>query len=92
MAAHRATAAKIIRDPNALALALSKIAADPKVETLDASPLVGNMCIAAPAKAGFMSRLYATHPPIEDRIAALEKMAGRGSNPQAKATVGRVVW
>ena len=87
-----ATAAKIIHDPNSLALALSKIAADPKVETMDASPLVGNMCIVAPAQAGFMSRLYETHPPIEDRIAVLEKMAGRGFNPQAKATAGRAVW
>ena len=69
-----ATAAKITRDPEALARALSKIAKDPRVEVLDASPLVGNMCIANPAECNFVSRLYSTHPTIEDRIAALSKM------------------
>ena len=71
-----ATAVKITRDPDALARALSKIAEDPRVEALDASPLVGNMCIANPGKAGFISKLYLTHPPLEHRIIALRKMMG----------------
>ena len=76
-----ATAAKVIHDPNAIALALSKIASDSNVEFLNANLLVGNICIADPAKKGrlsFVSQLYATHPPIEDRIAALRRMMVRG--------------
>jgi len=78
-----ATAVKICRDPEALARALTKIAVDPRVEVLDANPLVGNMCIASPAKNCPMSilnlenKLYSTHPKIEDRITALEKMMGK---------------
>ena len=72
-----ATAVKIYRDPEALARALKKISENPRVEALDSSPLAGNMCIADPAKAGFISRLYATHPPIHDRITALGNMTGR---------------
>ena len=71
-----ATAVKIIRDPNALARALSKIAVDPKVDTLNAKPLIGSICIVSPTKLGYVSRLYESHPPIKDRIAVLKDMAG----------------
>jgi len=84
-----ATAVKITRDTDALARALSKIATDPRVEVLDSSPLVGNMCIADPAKAGFISRLYATHPPIKNRIAALGNMTGRET--AERVTAGKMV-
>jgi heat shock protein HtpX len=73
-----AVAVKITRDPDALVRALYKIAEDPRVEVLDSSPLVGNMCIASPAKIGLISSLYLTHPPIEDRIAVLNKMLVKG--------------
>ena len=75
-----ATAVKITRDPDALIRALSKISEDPRVESLDSSPLVGNMCIASPTKVGFFSSLYLTHPPIEDRIAALRKFLIQGKS------------
>ena len=91
-----ATAVKINRDPEALSRALAKIALDPRVEVLDANPLVGNMCIANPAETmgfvGLESRLYATHPPIKDRIDALENMMGIVKEPQIQAPVGRAVW
>jgi heat shock protein HtpX len=73
-----ATAVRTTRDPEALVSALLKIAADPRVEILDTSPLAGNMCIANPAKLGFADKLYSTHPPIEDRIAVLSKLTVRG--------------
>jgi heat shock protein HtpX len=73
-----ATAARITHDPGSLASALSKIAEDPRVEVLDSSPLVGNLCIADPAGQNgflsFVSHLYATHPPVIDRIQTLQKM------------------
>jgi Zn-dependent protease with chaperone function len=59
---------KITRDPDALARALAKIALGPKTKILDESSLVGNMCIANPVS---YDRLYCSHPPIKDRIAAL---------------------
>jgi heat shock protein HtpX len=76
-----ATAAKITRDPEALARALEKIAEHPKVDAFNTGHLIGNMCIADPAGGGFfnyMSKLYSTHPPIEDRIVTLRKMMARG--------------
>ena len=91
-----ATAVKITRAPEPLERALSKIAVNPRVDVLGECPLVGNMCIANPAQAGgrisFESRLYATHPPIEDRIAALRKMMGADTESRTKASVGRAVW
>jgi len=90
-----ATAVKIIRDPEALARALAKIAKEPAVESLDSSPMLGNLCIVNPGcknvLVDFVSRLYATHPPVEDRIAALHKMAGQ-SEKQQERPIGRAVW
>jgi len=75
-----ATAAKITRDPEALARALSKISEYSSVESLNANSLVGNMCIASPTEDSFLSKLYSSHPPIEDRIAALRGMLVRGKS------------
>jgi len=74
-----ATAVKITRDTNALMRALYKIAQNPMVKVLSSRPLIGSMCIANPIKPGrslmnFISKLYSTHPPIEERIAILRKM------------------
>jgi len=87
-----ATAVKITRDPGALAGALTKIAGNPRVEALDKSPLVGNMCIANPAELGFFRKLYCTHPPIEDRVAALTNMMGKEESSQGGAPVGKAIW
>lgn len=74
------TAAMITRNPGALANALEKISSDSRVESLDSMPTVGALCIANPLGKGrkrlfdSLSGLYATHPPIEKRIAALREM------------------
>ena len=73
-----ATAVKITRDSESLARALFKIAEKPGVSGLFGCHLFGNMCIANPTKIGFMSRLYSTHPPLEERIAVLRKMNIKG--------------
>jgi heat shock protein HtpX len=71
-----ATAARITHNPDSLADALQKISADPRVEALDSRPLMGALCVVNPlASRGPMSRLYATHPPVEERISRLRKMA-----------------
>jgi len=92
-----ATAVKITRDADSLAQALSKISLNPHTDALSGCPLIGNMCIVAPAKAGllgFIGNLYATHPPVEDRITALRKMTGKqaGQTGQNGSRVtGRVI-
>ena len=73
-----ATAALMTRNPGALARALEKISADPRVEVLDAHASMAAMCIANPlSKKSFfawISGILATHPPTEKRIAALRTM------------------
>lgn len=75
-----ASAAELTRNPLALAAALEKI--DSRVEpTRSINQGTAHLCIADPtgsalnAKQGRWANLFATHPPIEQRIAALRQMA-----------------
>lgn len=72
-----ATAAHITRHPQALANALKKITQDARVEALDSSKKMAIACIHTPLSAEAVS-LFATHPPVEDRITRLNQMAGTG--------------
>lgn len=67
-----ATGAFITRNPKALASALRKISADPRVEILDSSPTMAAVCICNPLKKAHS--LLATHPSVESRIYRLERM------------------
>lgn len=73
-----ATGALMTRNPQALANALRKISCDSRVEVLDKRASMAAMCIENPLERnnlfGSLSGLWATHPPIEKRIAALEEM------------------
>lgn len=74
-----ASSALTTRNPGALANALEKIARDSRVEILDDHPSMASMCIAAPRRVeaslfNKLSGLYATHPPIKDRIKKLRQM------------------
>lgn len=73
-----AGAAKMTRKPWALAGALRKISGDPLIEAVK-NPDVAQMFIENPrlsGKKGFsLGSIFATHPPIEKRIAALEQFA-----------------
>jgi heat shock protein HtpX len=65
----------LTRYPPGLASALRKISADP--EPLEAAnKATAHMYIVNPLKnlKGSLNKLFSTHPPIEERIAALEKM------------------
>ena len=72
-----ASAAMITRYPAGLASALRKIAAD-KEPLEAANKATAHLYIVNPLKnlkgGGGVNRLFSTHPPIEERIAALEKM------------------
>jgi heat shock protein HtpX len=70
-----ASAAMLTRYPAGLASALRKISAD--TEPLEAAnKATAHLYIVNPLKdiKGGVNKLFSTHPPIEERIAALEKM------------------
>jgi heat shock protein HtpX len=73
------TAVKITRNPTGLRKALEALAAD-TTEIKKVSPASSALWIEEPNprnqknKPTFISRLYATHPPIEDRIQALYEL------------------
>jgi heat shock protein HtpX len=70
-----ASGALLCRNPDALADALEKISRDP--EPLEAAnKATAHLYISNPLKehASFMNNLFATHPPVEERIAVLRAM------------------
>jgi heat shock protein HtpX len=71
-----ATGALTTRDPEGLASALGKLGEygrPMQKQTTSAA----NLFMNNPLKPGFFSKLFSSHPPIEDRIARLQKSSNK---------------
>jgi len=71
-----ATSAMTTRDPDELVSALQKLGEYGRPLRRQNSSMA-HLWIASPLKPTLMSRLFSTHPPIEQRIERLQKMSGQ---------------
>jgi len=71
-----ASGARLVHNPLALAGALRKLEAANEQIPLNAGPATAHLFIVNPLSARGITRLFSTHPPIEERIKRLERMAG----------------
>jgi len=67
--------ARLVRDPEALASALQKIAGGAAQVPLDASPQTAHMFIINPLQSSMLRNLFSTHPPLEQRLERLQQVA-----------------
>jgi len=70
------TGARMVGQPYGLISALEKLGAyNRRIPTSAISPSTSSLCIVKPLfGGGTLSSLFSTHPPLEDRIAALKQM------------------
>jgi len=64
-----------ISDPLSLANALEKISMYAKKFRIQGNPSTSHLFIVNPFSSGTLVKLFSTHPPVEERIARLRKMA-----------------
>lgn len=71
-----ATGAMTTRDPEGLASALGKLGQYGRPMQRE-STSTANLFLSNPLQAGFFSKLFSSHPPLEDRIARLQNNANK---------------
>jgi heat shock protein HtpX len=69
-----ASGAQLTRNPNGLASALTKLGQATRIAPMDANPATAHLFIVNPLSGRAMMNLFATHPPLEERIARLRAM------------------
>jgi heat shock protein HtpX len=72
-----ATAAKYCGTPDGLISGLQKLEGYSKRIPMDASPATAHMFIIKPFSGSAFLKMFSTHPPTEERIAALAALRGR---------------
>jgi heat shock protein HtpX len=85
-----ASAVELTRYPQGLSSALRVIAGDSTPSSRLSNQAIAHLMISQPLSAsGRVSRLFATHPPIEDRIARLDAMAAGQTHSHGLPTEAR---
>jgi heat shock protein HtpX len=74
-----ASGARLTHHPLYLANALRKLQSANERLPMDASPQTAHLFIVNPLSGAGLMKLFSTHPPLEERIARLEKMAATHS-------------
>lgn len=72
------TGATLSKKPAALASALRKISETSRKKPMHASNATSHLWIVNPFKQDWFSNLFSTHPPVNRRIAKLERLAAKG--------------
>lgn len=72
-----AAGARLAQDPLLLASALGKLDRASRQLPMEANQVTAHMFIVKPFSGQGLMSIFSTHPPIEERIARLRKMAGR---------------
>ena len=72
-----ASAAKLSGNPRALARALNTLQQSAQRLPMQASPATAHMFIINPFTAKGITKLFSTHPPVEERIARLKRLTDR---------------
>ncbi|MGQ9573233.1 MAG: zinc metalloprotease HtpX [Dehalococcoidia bacterium] len=71
------TGARISGRPLALASALRKLQMGAQMRPMQVGESTAHMYTVSPLRSDFMGNLFSTHPPVDERIARLERMAER---------------
>jgi heat shock protein HtpX len=69
-----ASGARLTRNPGDLASALAKLGQAARIIPMNANPATAHLFIVNPLSGRSLASLFATHPPLEDRIARLQAM------------------
>jgi heat shock protein HtpX len=70
-----ARGAQLAENPLFLSGALQRLERGVELNPVEVSPATAHMFIVSPFSAKSVTSIFSTHPPIEDRVARLEKMA-----------------
>ena len=71
-----AGAARLLGDPTPMISALRKLEVGAQRVPLEADPATAHMFIVSPLSGGGISKLFSTHPSVEDRVQRLQGLVG----------------